>query len=472
MKQVPRWMVGAVLLLASLSHAQPVEPRIGDFALQLPLTVSGDNGVVQLRLPLRVYQESLSPRLADVRVFNAAGQALPFALLPDTGSVRVVGRDSAAGLFPIYGAVGKSRETRLDFGLTSDGRLAWVRPKEASADEQALTGLILDLGSAHVDEVLESVQLLRSSNDTYRAEVAIDSSADLKQWNRIGQSRVDWLRSAQDDRALVNDRIALGVDGSRYLRVQWLEGTPAMFDRVLLHWRRTERVEPQLLEVTLDASTGKIAGDLLYSAPPAIAATQMQLDIAAANSVLPASIGYYRPLGNRASAVGFVPLAHESFYRLIQNGQERTSRPVSIEPWSTTQWVVRPDAATDMKPKLILRWYPSRIVFTARSNAQQDRQRFILTVRAAAPKIDEWVRHQTTLDRVAPGFDFKELTGLEEAVAGDWQNAGTPIVATSPKAATSAQTRSLVLWSVLVLGAVVLGAMTWRLYRQMQTPPS
>ena len=466
------WTTGA-LLWAWGAHAQSVEPRMTDFALQLPLTVTGDNGVVQLQVPLRVYQESLSPVLADVRIFNAAGQALPFALLSEVDSERVVQRDSDAGVFPIYGVVGRSTQTQLDFGLTADGRLAWVLSRGQSSNEQALSGLVLDLGRSDANDILESLQLIRSGNDTYRAEVAIESSVDLKQWERVARSRIDWLRNAQGDQGLVNDRIALGIDGSRYLRLQWLEGTPAMFDGVKLHWRRTERVEAQPLQVELAPASGKIPGDLLYAAPPAIAATQVQLAIASANSVLSASIGYYRPLA-RAATVGFVPLVHASFYRLTQNGRERSSGPVSIEPWSSTQWVVRPDAATDLQPKLILRWYPSRIVFTARSASEEHRRRFFLAVRAASDKTEAWIRHQSAWERVAPGFDFKELATVEQAVPGEWQGVGAAdpgAIASSPKEATSQQQRSLVLWSVLILGALVLGAMTWRLYRQMQTPP-
>ncbi len=52
-----------------------------DFSHAMPLAVSGKNAVVQLRLPPAAYLHARSAQLDDLRVFDASGKALPFALL-------------------------------------------------------------------------------------------------------------------------------------------------------------------------------------------------------------------------------------------------------------------------------------------------------------------------------------------------------------------------------------------------------
>jgi Protein of unknown function (DUF3999) len=462
-------MLCAALTTTGAVQAQQVQPHPTDFAMQLPLTVSGANGVVQLRLPLQVYQQSMTTDLADLRVFNAAGQALPFALLPTTRSERVRWRDSTARLFPVYGALeARAVQTELDVRIAADGTLISVQSQGRSPPTQTLSVLILDLGVAAADEVLDSVQLLRAAAPTYRAELAIDRSEDLKLWDRVAQSRVDWLQGAQADQSLVNDRIQIGTRASRYLRIQWLEGTPVVFERITVRWRSTESLEVPPLEVKLQATRGKIAGDWLFAAPPAVAATQVGVELPMANTVLPASLGYYFKRRNSPNA-GFIPVAQGTFYRLTRDGEERTSSNIQITPWSATQWVLRPSEAVDWQPTLVLRWYPMSMVFNARGEASSDRS-FLLAVGASRTAAERWMSHRTTLERVAPGFSTAEVVAIELAVAGEWQSTGTPkTTAQTPRSNGMPwlQNRSLVLWGVLVLGTLVLAAMTWRLYKQM-----
>ena len=70
----------ALVVLPVIAEAEPLPmhtPARAEFAMQLPLTVSGENGVVQMLLPIEVYQHSRSAELADGRVFNYTGEVLP-----------------------------------------------------------------------------------------------------------------------------------------------------------------------------------------------------------------------------------------------------------------------------------------------------------------------------------------------------------------------------------------------------------
>lgn len=85
-----RMLFGAAMLLACASQAAPPD-RIGDYAYAMPLALAKDSGVAALRLPRPVYLKSRSAQLNDVRVFDSAGNRVPFALLaPPVQTQRVV----------------------------------------------------------------------------------------------------------------------------------------------------------------------------------------------------------------------------------------------------------------------------------------------------------------------------------------------------------------------------------------------
>ncbi len=473
------WALGGVLPASAQTAPSTapalLQPKPADFAAQLPLAVSGENGVVQFRLPLEVYQRALSADLGDVRVFNAAGRALPFAFIDAVPSERVRWRDSTARLFPIHGpaAVSHSLQSQLEVTVAADGALVSVRSRSGSSSSDALNALVLDLGTAAGDEVLDSLQLTLPNTATYRAELVIDRSDDLKLWDRVAQSRIDRLRGSQPDEELLNDRIQVATRAGRYLRIQWLEGTPVVFERIALRWRSIEAVTDLPLEVQLTSTPGNRAGELLYAASPSMAATQVGLSLPAANSVVPASIGFYDSFSRRSRASpapDFIPIAQGTFYRLTQSGRERTSSYIQIAQQSSEQWVVRLADAAEAPPELVLRWHPRTLIFTARGTSATDRN-FILAVGARQQQLKQWLTSRTSIDRVAPGFSVAELSQAERAVAGRWQDGGTPVVAASevtPPSTRLLQDRSWILWAVLIIGALLLGAMCWRLYTQMQ----
>ena len=69
------------LVLPALTQAQAADDRQA-YRQQWPLQLAQPQaGAYRLTLDDGVYRTAVSPRLADVQVFNAQGQALPSALL-------------------------------------------------------------------------------------------------------------------------------------------------------------------------------------------------------------------------------------------------------------------------------------------------------------------------------------------------------------------------------------------------------
>jgi hypothetical protein len=488
-------MIRAGVLLLALwgLQAQAAEPRRDpvpeDFRLQRSLTVSGDNGVVRVELPASVYQHARSPGLADVRVFDARGRAVPFTFVEPRASTATEWDEREARLFPVKspmldamgeldlevradaaGAVVsvKSRPRRtgsIDDEEEHEGHEHRQRQSQRGAMPSVLAALVLDLGAAPSDETLDSLQFfLPADTSSYRAELAIEQSDDLKLWSRVAQSRVDWLSGAQQADRLINDRIAVAARSGRYLRIEWLEGEPLLFARVLARWRTTRAAAEPQLHLTVEPSPGRMAGDWLYVVGPAIEVQEMGLQLPLANTVLPVTFGAYRWLPSRRQWQ-FEPFAENTFYRITQGGVERTSGRMRIAPMALAEWVVRPQDPNAAAPNLEVSFKPRTLIFTA-----QRAREFILAYGAEPRQLAAWTTSAAPLSRVAPGFSASDLQRLERAMLGEPETTSAGELRDTESAAkTKSDSPRLILWLVLIAGVLLLAAMTWRLAKQMQS---
>ena len=73
-QKLNRVWLGAIALGVALSVS--AQEKLADFATQVPLSVSGEGPWYRLELPLSVQLNARQTDLSDVRVFNAAGEAL------------------------------------------------------------------------------------------------------------------------------------------------------------------------------------------------------------------------------------------------------------------------------------------------------------------------------------------------------------------------------------------------------------
>jgi hypothetical protein len=460
------------LILPVLASAEPLPmhaPTPHEFGLRLPLAVSGDNGVVQLQLPLTVYQHSRSPELADLRVYNGAGQLLPYALYRPSYRTRTQSRESGTRLFPIYQSAqipGSSGDLQLELRTGPDGAVVSVTSKGVvAATGEKLGAVIVDLGASERGEVLESLRFeLPESAPDYRARLAVERSDDLKLWDGIANGSVDWISSVDASQRLISDGIDVPVGSGRYLKLRWIEGEPLNFGAIRARWRSSTITVDPTLEVELEGTPGKVEGDFSYAASPAIVATVLGLILPEPNTVMPVSIGFYRDQGQRRPRWWLQTRVESTFYRLKQNGRERSSGRISIAPMSGPEWVLRPHTDGHAAPRLVLEWQPQTLVFNAQGRD------FHLAVGAAPEVYRRWTGGPSPLTQVAPGYSAVEIEQLERARVGEPLTAAVPAQA-KPAEATDdvdqARLRRVVLWSVLGFGVILLGFMSWRLYGQL-----
>ncbi len=468
----------ASLCLAALAAASspvaladaPASDLPGDYRHALPLTVSGKESVVQLRLPKDVYLHARTADLRDLRLFDAQGNKLAFSLQEPLPRAERSRRDLPVRLFGVQTArpAGSLADTDIEVQRSGDGTVlsvsARARPAAGAADG-GIDTLVLDLGAGAAAATVDALRFtLPAGVSHYNARVVLEVSDDLKRWDTVGETDLSWLVNERSE-TLASDRMAFEARAFRYARLSWRQGKPLQFAAITAESPLDTALAPQVERLLIQPKPGRFATDHVYPASVAIPAQRIGLDLGEQNVVMPAQLGRYVELpdrqGGKTSTWQFEPLTAGTFYQLTQGGKRRASGDISITPAHQAEWVLRTEAAGAAAPALRLSWTPSTVVFLANGKPP-----YRLAFGRADAKPGE-----SSLAQVAPGFSPAEIAALESAVAGPLQTS-TAAVAEGPgaaeKAADAARTRMFALWGALLAGVGVLGFMAWRLVKQMK----
>jgi hypothetical protein len=459
-----------------------------DYIYTMPLTVSGRQGVVGLRLPQAVYLHAHSASLNDVRIFDATGAKLAFTLQTPPPQEHVQRLSLPVKLFPILSAQpgpAPGAAIDLDIRTAADGSLLSVKAKSAPGTQAAhLVGLVLDARQPEPAQaaatattvankppnapLIEALHFnLPPGTASYAAQVWLEVSDDLKQWETIGAADLSWLVN-NATQTLSNDRLEFEPRSFRYARLTWRSGEPLAFAAITAESITQTADAPVIDKVLLQPVAGKEPQDLAYNAAVAIPVEKIGLQFTepnVVNVVFPAAIGSYQELPSRQlgqpNTWRFQPFTSATFYQITQEGKTRRSGDIAIPLTHRAQWVLRPLAASTAQPALALSWQPASLIFLTSGKGPYTLAFGRDKVKAAS----------LDLSQVAPGFSTAELQKLEQATLGPLQTQtgrAEREESAAAAAASAAKMRTLALWGVLLLGVAVLSVLAWRLIKQMQ----
>ena len=460
----------SIALFAATAGASPGDAP-GDYSHTIALSVSGNQAVVQVPLPRTVYLEARSADLRDLRLFDAAGTSLPFALFEPEHSAQENRSMAPVAVFPVRAPVGTSRlPDGLQIRTDENGAVILVSAPQARSAGDVLSSLVLDLqgaasmpGAQDPGPISALALTLPPGLNSYNARLALEASDDLQDWDTLVETSVSWLVNSEGA-SVRRDRIEFAPRSFRFARIRWLEGTPIEFSAVTAERVARRRTPVQLESIVLQAKPGTSGQDLLYDAPIAVPVESLGLELHGQNVVLPARIGQYRKVTGRGAgnttSVQLQPVASATFFQLTQDGQRRASGDINIAPIHASQWVVRPQAQVAQRPGLRLRWAPARMLFVAGGKGPY-------TLAFGRTGVQS---SQVPVTQVAPGFSARELATLEQAKAGNpvrHQNLGDDAGLDGQRDG-AARNRSTWLWALLLCGVAALAAMAWKLTRQLK----
>lgn len=470
----------------ALAQSTPDHPS--SYGWSMPVSVPAGAGVARLPLPREVYLHARTGNLADVRLVDRDGQRLPFAISTPPAQSNTQRSSIAARIFPVMGnAAGGGGLQNVEIRTGSDGRLLSVSATAgtgtgAAAAGKSLQALILDIGQQAPGSRIGALRFAPPADaGDYSAQMLLEVSDDLKQWDAAGTTTLNWL-SNSDTQTLANDSIVFAPRAFRYARLSWQDGQPLLFASIAAQAVSETEAAPPRAAIVLQGVAGKQPGEWVYATPVAIPADSIALQFAQANVVLPVTLGVYRQgtyvpqrrlhlhqqtRPQPSAGPYFDPLLSTSFYRISDAGKERVSGELAMPVVQTTQWVLRPQnegtALPATAPALRLGWTPETLVFLAGGKGPYR----LLFGKADAQPVAQ------PLSQVAPGYRDGELQALPIATVGTLTALAGAAAESAAAADQGAPWRMAALWAALLLGVGVLGFFAWRLLSQMkeEQPP-
>lgn len=444
-----------IVLVAASAHAE----RPSDYASGVPLTPAGNGPFQRVAVPEAVYERSVRPGLADVRVFNADGEVVPFAWRPRPATALARPDPVTLPHFPLY--VDRDRRDVSGISLSVVRNAAGTAIDIKSSDAtpmvgQVLGGFVLD-ASALSEPLSALVFTLPGAVGATSMHLRVDASDDLANWRTVAPDAV-LVNLEYAGRRLVRDRVEIPATRSKYLRLSWNVGAPVIeFTAVAAEYAEHVVEAPRQWRVVAGTPVADHEGDFEYDLGGAYPVDRIDVSLSEPNSVVPAQI-----LARTNATEPWQQVGSTVFYRLREPGGEVTSVPVAVAGGERRYWLLRFDprsgAPARIAPPMRAGWQPAELVFATRGSPP-----FTLAYgnRAATPGA-------LPIATLVPGYDAAKglPPGIAVAYTGQAAELGGPDRLREPP-----DVKRWILWASLALGALALGWMAWRLSREMGAAP-
>ena len=443
MKVIVAIWVGFVGLVGA-AHAE--------YRASAPLQLQGKDVFQRIVLPMEVYRDARRD-LADVRVLNGKGEAVPMAFAGQAEPERETPVVATLPQFPVTtrtattaggGRVDVSVRTRPDGTLVSvqerPGKVAATRPVAYLLDASQIK---FPVGALQFDwEATPGSEVVK---------VSVETGDDLREW-RPAASRAPLVRVQQGGQSLSQTRVEMAVVRAKYFRVTW---DAAPFGLKSVEAISAPEVKPPERKVSTFNSVERTNdGDFVFDLGARLPVELVRVVFPEPNSVAP-----YEISARDAPNAWWRPIGAATFHRIVRDGVELVSVPLAVGRHTERYWKLKPgikDASSSgAAPSLEVHWRPAEIVFVAKGEgpfvlafADPEARPAALPIASLIPNYERGAESKVALAATGAVAGAPPATGVR-SLLGDVE----------PKRAA--------LWGMLILGVLFLAGMAWSLKRQM-----
>lgn len=452
-----RWLA-ALAALSSTALATPAPgERLEDFAVRVPITTTGAAPYQRLSLPIEAWLASQQPGLRDVRIFNAAREPVPVALLDQRPQTRQRLKQKTAPAFPLRGSQADgTQDWSMIVHRSADGNVVSVRQNSNKVPPQApIRAYLIDTG-LHAEAIV-ALDLSLGGNASGLQRVTVDASDDLAGWQTIQPDAVLAVLRLNGEH-IRREHIDLTETHARYVRLRWQNPAeaPALAEiRYTLRQSHTE--SPALIWTAAQPATLEPSGSMVLTWPAALPAERLRVTLPADNTLAPVT------LSTRESPAQPWHLQSKGvIYRLSVDGHRWTSPDIALngQPITSVRLETRvPEGMGSAPPHLSIGLTPRQLIFLARGPGPY-------TLALGNARADT---QPITADVLIPGFETRNAPPIADASIGPIAISPLTAAASAP-AAIAAPRRKAILWGVLILGVAVMAVMAFTLLRKTRTP--
>lgn len=463
--------VGVVFTVGAGSAIAADAPPASDFAWHATVTPPPGASLSRVDVPVQALLGMRSGNGNDVRVFNAAGAVVPFALLGGTDLRRAApfAQTISYRAYPLFSTSGDTKPTRGAVEVRVDGgeqrTSAWVRwdrpdMKTSAADAavaaQPLQAALFDLRIEK--QTLAALNLVVDMPHNALVHVAVATSTDLMDWTPAATKGPLFQFDGGDAPANTTLELAqpLQVQG-RYVRLSW-PGQSGVKMRALTGTVAESQTAAVPLRAALPPGAPDGTGALNWTLPFATPIAALHLQALQNNSLVPVRI-----LGRGDVSQPWRTVASSVVYRLDGVGQGGSNPATALQ--GASLYSLRVEAGKGMALpdgglQATVEFAALQVAFLASGAGP-----FTLAVGRAqttAAAVDASLLGSVTPAKLAE-LPLATLTNVVvqaqpsgglDGVASRWLPDGVSL-------------RSVLLWAVLGVGVLALGSVAYSLMRQM-----
>ena len=439
--------LAAALLLAALpAFAQPPS----QFRSSAPITLGGADALNEVEIPVEAYRDARRD-LADIRVFNNAGESVPYAWAGMPPPQLEATPPIELPIFPISrvepAGGGASAEVSV---RASDGTLVSVKSKGGAPEKGKVSPKAYLLDASKATEPMRALAFSwKAAPGSEVVNVTVESSDDLRAWSHVASSPIVGLEA--NGRVVAQPRVEFPSRKVKYFRVTWDAPSFELAEVRAEHEQRG--VQPKRHSMTVKATPGANASEFTFDLGGRLPVESLRLVPGQPNSVLSTLI-----FTRDEEKDPWRPMASASFYRLDHGGKELQSPAIEIGRRPARYWLIRlaPGSSAGAPPTMEVAWKSPTLVFVAQGEGP-----FHLAFgNAQAPA--------TALQLTALVPPAPQPLKIGRAHAGPVR-AGPPPTRWE-NLVGEMNPRRIALWAILFAGVAALGFMAWRLSRQMKPP--
>ncbi|MFA5965393.1 MAG: DUF3999 family protein [Sphingomonas sp.] len=437
--------VAVALALTGTAHATGDDDP-ASYPVQVRVSPVAGAPVQRLALPLAILAGSRSAGLADVRLFDAAGRALPIARAP--APAVTARRETRLPGLPILGAADAPSVTGVSVRLDGHGQARLVSLVDGGGDGRIETVAIL-FDARHLKGPSDLLTLDAYWPVSRPVTFVVEASSDLLHWRTIGE-RVAFRSPGTTPEM---PAIALHDAEPGWVRVSW-NATPRLASPVTVRTgiftaTTTHNSVPLMLDAIAPPLTDAHAIEFTVPFATAISAIQ----------IVPANVGALLPVrifGRDDAERPWQPIGAGTVYRLAAKDGEHVGDPIALAGAHYRYWRIEADGdgpGFAGAPRISFAFAPAEILFVA-----SDRPPLRLVTGRAGLRAT-----YLSADDLLAGSGSPQVSGLPLAAVE--ASPSTPLQLKTGDAGSGAG-RRVALWALLLAATAALGFMAWRLVRR------
>ncbi|NOS97674.1 MAG: DUF3999 domain-containing protein [Methylotenera sp.] len=428
-------------------------------AADFKLNATGSEPLYQSTLPKAVYQQSRADDLQDLTISNAAGEQVPYAMLPYHAlhpQIATTLDSKPLIVFPIK-ENSLSNPNELSIQLEKNAQNTSLSLNMNASTKEVKTTYLVDAGKKH--PALQTLNVDWQSGEGVLLSLEVLASEDLKNWSSTGHGVL--LKTSANGQVLLQNNITLDTPTeARYLQIRPANGETLILKAVNAQYNSVRSLTPsilwqEVLQTQREQDEKNSTINIDFEAQGRYPASYLRVQLPQNNTITSANI-----LVRNKSDAPWAYLSSAALYRMDKAGKTYTNPDISVNTSSWRFWRLQFSQSNGgigaTNPSLSLGWLPQTVVWNARGQAP-----FSLAV-GTNPKTINTVGITSLIFE----YEIEKVLQLPKAnVVLNSASNTTAAPTTNNSWTTAPDYKTWLLWAGLALGVLLLASMAYSLIR-------